>query len=213
MNEFNKKGVEFLNALRLLVNDKHHTNCNSLFDTLDNISLKNGLHLGLKLANEVGMGDESAFYTFMEKDIIKEDEINNRFPQLDNNELFKDITARSTKMGAWQLYLLFISPTILPTFWHGGYINRTYFFDLSYKKEYTDIEPMFGQGFWMKTKKIPEPTVEFKDSKYIIKCAYWNDWEGLMLETFKCSIKENGNVKHFKSTARTLYKYDCGVCF
>ncbi len=212
MNAYNKKGIDFLNVISLLLSDKGRKNCDALFDVLDKLSLKEGYHLGLKLANEEGLGQESSFFTFGGDCDQKVMKILAPY-EFDFVALLKDLVFSPSKMTAWQLYLLFISPTVLPTFWHGGYIHRRFFFGLSDKKEYVDIEPIYRQSFWLKTKIIPEPSVELKDGKYIVKCAYWSDWQGLVLETFKCAFLEKGKVKLYRPTQRVLYKYNCGILF
>ncbi len=212
-NDYNLKGNGFLNAIRLLVDEGEQKDCDVVFDTLDQISLKSGRHLGLKLAEEAGIGDESAFYIFTGNPKPRGQECCGRFPQSDCKRLFGQLVVRPSVMGTWQLYLLFIAPTVLPAFWHGNYIRRTYFFDLSYQEAYLDVETMFGEEVRMRTASIPLPTVESNAGKYIIRCAYWNDWQGLMLETFKCAIGEDGSAKIYKPTARTLCRYNCGVLF
>ncbi len=212
MNDYNKKGADFLAALQQLVADRQRSHCDSLFETLDKISMKGQRHLGLKMAGGAGMGDESAFYSFAGDKELTKTELMERAAQMDMAHLAKDLAVVPSKMGAWQLYLLTISPSLLPVFWHGGYIQRRYFFDLPNRKEYVDIEPMFEQAFWIRAKKIPEPTVELVNGKYIVKCAYWNDRQGLMLQTFKCVFLKNGRLKLYKPTSRTIIKYHSSAC-
>ena len=64
MNSFERKGVEFLAIIKKMGRKKAMVTKDSLFEVLDHIRLKDGYHLGLKLAEENGMGDESFFYTY-----------------------------------------------------------------------------------------------------------------------------------------------------
>ena len=130
------------------------------------------------MAGEVGIGDESWFYTYQGDDPI--DSLSCRVP--DSGILFKDIIVEPSAMGAWQAYLLYISPTILPTFWHGGYIRREFYFD---RENYKGITSGWARGkVDIKLSQIPQPIVEMRGTvSAVITCPYWNDWEGLVLET------------------------------
>lgn len=85
----------------------------AVFYDLNALSLDKGYHMGLRTAEEDGLGDESNFYVY-DKDNVED------------KEILKYIHAEETAMGAWQVYLLMTSPSLLPTFWHGGYIRRKF---------------------------------------------------------------------------------------
>ena len=206
MNAYNTKGKQFIGAINELVKDEGRENFDVLFETLNSISLKDGVHLGLKLASKRGLGDESCFYTV--KNGV--DPSRGKEP-LFINAVFPDLKVEKSEMGAWQAYLLFVSPTILPVFWHGGYICRDYFFDAS------DVD-MFNQESYEDTPElsvdeIPEPSVAVEDDKYVVSCAYWNDWEGLVRETVRVKFLKNGDVTILVPKQKVLKRYNCGICY
>ena len=207
MNDLEKKALEFIAKTKYIVQDKSQEIIDSLFDVLDSLSLPAGFSLGLKLAGEVGIGDESWFYTYQGKDPI--DTFSCRAPN--SSTLFKDIIVEPTVMGAWQAYLIFIAPTILPTFWHGGYIAREYFFD---RAGFKGITSNWARGnVDVKLSQIPQPTVEMRGvAGAVITCPYWNDWVGLVLETVDVDFCRDGTIS-LRSHKKVLYEYDCGICY
>ena len=93
-----------------------------VLDFLDQLSFKSKFPLGdneLKLhvasAECYSSGDESFFYI---------GDFDNR-----DDKLYKRLLAEPSVEAAWQIYLLFTSSTVMPVFWHGGYIVRDYIFD------------------------------------------------------------------------------------
>ena len=205
MKVFEQKALEFVSKIDSIIQNNSQENIGSLFTVLDCLSLKQGYHLGLKLASEVGLGDESFFYTYQRDDPT--DSFSCRVP--DDRILCKDIIVEPSAMGAWQAYLLYISPTILPTFWHGGYIRREYFFD---RENYKGITTGWARGkVDIKLNQIPQPTVEMRGFASVT-CPYWNDWEGLVQETVDVDICREGTILR-RSQKKVLYKYDCGICY
>ncbi len=209
-NVYNQKGQEYLTALGRLVRKRQRRNADGILGILDSITLKEGKHLGMRVAEHVGMGDESALYTF-EGDRAPAHDGPLQCYFMDNEKaLFHDLTATPTAMGAWQLYLLFLAPAVLPTFWHGGYISRTYFFDMD---DGDGASANVVTPLMIAASKIPDPTVSVENGKYVVRCPYWTEWGGLILETFKCTIKDDGTVRIYKPTGKTLKRYDCGILF
>jgi len=212
-NAYNKKGSQFFKAIKKLVKNEQKENCDVLFKTLDRISLKEGVHLGLKVAVHEGMGDESSFYTFKENDDTNKDMAPHLFTLEPIPSFLPDLKVEKTEMGAWQVYLLYMSPTVLPWFWHGGYIKREYFFNLPDAGK-TKIEPFHAESpLMIPINEIPEPTITAEDDKFIVSCTYWNDWEGLVRETVSIKFLKSGDVKILKPHFKVLRAYDCGICF
>lgn len=113
-------------------------------------------------------------------------------------------------MGAWQAYLLYIAPTILPTFWHGGYIKREFFFD---RENYKGITLSWATGnVDVKLSQIPRSSVVMKEGMAIVSCPYWDDWRGLVLESVEVSFNADGTVT-LTPHAEVLYEYNCGICY
>ena len=205
MKVFEQKALEFVSKIDYIIQNNSQENIDSLFSVLNCLSLKQGYHLGLKLASEVGIGDESCFYTYQGDDPT--DSFSCRVP--DDRILCKDIIVEPSAMGAWQAYLLYISPTILPTFWHGGYIRREYFFD---RENYKGITSGWARGkVDIKLNQIPQPTIDMSGFASVT-CPYWNDWEGLVQETVDVDICREGTILR-RSQKKVLYKYDCGICY
>ena len=66
-------------------------------------------------------------------------------------------------MSIWELYLLLKSPSVMPTYWHGGYIRRKYIFS---KSDVESIEALRGKDICMlfsDKKLLPCVTIENKD--------------------------------------------------
>ena len=205
MNDFEKKALEFLSIKNKIVQNKNKENIEALFFVLVSLSLRHGYCLGLKLAGEVGIGDESWFYTYQGKDPI--DTFGCRVPN--SRTLFEGIIVEQTVMGAWQAYLLYISPTILPKFWHGGYIAREYFFD---RDHFNGVTSCWARRVNLRISQIPQPTVVMKDRMAVVSCPYWNDWKGLVLESVEVNYNSDGTVT-LTPHEEVLYEYDCGICY
>ena len=213
MNAYNKKGTQFLKAIKKLVKDEKKENCDVLFKSLDNISLKKNVHLGLKVAVHEGMGDRSSFYTYKgDKDPYGKEE-QHPLNRLDIPDIFPNLNVEKSEMGAWQIYLLYMSPTVLPWFWHGGYIKRDYFFNLPDTKQVKIVPFHAEEALMIPTDEIPEPTVTADENKFIVNCTYWNDWEGLVRETVRVKFLKSGKVKILKPHFKVLIPYHCGICF
>ena len=206
MNDYEKKALEFVSKINGIVRNKSQENIDSLFSVLDCLSLQPGYRLGLKLAGEVGIGDESWFYTYQGENPVNTSSC--RVP--DSSRLFKNIIVEQSAMGAWQAYLLYISPTILPTFWHGGYIRREFFFD---REKYKGITSSWAGGnVDMKLSQIPQPIVDMGEGMAVVSCPYWNDWGGLILETVEVKFNPDGTVS-LTPHSKVLYEYHCGICY
>lgn len=205
--DLEKKALQFVSKIDSIIEDGSQVCVDSLFSVLDRLTLKPGFRLGLKIASRKGIGDESWFYTYIQEDDVS-DAIDHRVMQ--RRMIFDDIIVEQSAMGAWQTYLLYISSTIMPTWWHGGYINREFFFD---RENYRGITSNWGRkDVDIELSQIPQPTVEMKEGKAVVSCPYWNDWKGLVLQTVDVEFKPDGAVA-LTPHSKVLYKYDCGVCF
>lgn len=210
MNSFERKGVEFLAIIKKMGRKKAMVTKDSLFEVLDHIRLKDGYHLGLKLAEENGMGDESFFYTYKDEDPFKKEITADIEAAVRKRDIFTNLIVEQTEMGAWQAYLLSLSPTVLPLWWHANYSKRTYFFD---RNHFKGITPLHREPLQLKIKDIPQPSVIREDEHFVVQCPYWNDWVGLVLVSMNVSFKKNGTVSFDNFKKEVLYEYDCGICF
>lgn len=206
MNDFEKKALEYIAKLDSIVQNKSQESVDSLFDVLDCLSLPVDYHLGLKLAQNGGHGDTSWFYTYQGEDP------NFTFGSRprEGHDPFKVIIVEPTAMGAWQLYLMIIAESILPTTWHGGYSAREYFFD---RDNYNGIKSAFAKDVNICISQIPEPKVEMEDGMAIVSCPYWSDRKGLVLQSIKVIFQSDGTVYLRPNFGGVLYRYNCGVLF
>ena len=216
MNPYENIGICFLSKLDYLVRRKDLKTKDSLFKVLHDIRLRKEHHLGLYVANQIGLGDESFFYTYWDKipvNLLVDEETKHPFGSYNKgNDLFKDLMVSRTEMGAWQAFLLWMSPTVLPLFWHGGYIRRIYFFD----RGHFECPPSMWDGqrpIDLMIEKIPQPTVTMEGEKAVVTCPYWNNWEGLVLESVPVYFKADGSATIRRAKHKVLYKYDCGICY
>lgn len=214
-NEFSKIGYAFVNELNRMA-EYYKPAGGSLFYTLNCLSLEEGFTLKLKLAEQTGTGDTSTFYA------IKEDQgekpVIGIIPApatLEGNDLpLPYIKVKRNAMGIWQAFLMYVSRTMLPTFWHGGYITRTYIFghnDLKqinaiYNKRH-DEGPLYG------IRDVLTPQVKMRGNEGTIECCYWSEWKGLIKEYYSVKYGEE-TVAEFKlKKVDVLYEYDCGIFY
>ena len=209
MNSYDKKGVEFFAKINDLVRNEDLVTKDSLFEVLDHIQLKDGCHIGLRLAEKKGMGDDSWFYTYKGEDPLKNG-IAIETLREKRGEIYDDLIVEQTKMGVWQAYLLFLSPTVLPLWWHANYKGRLYFFD---RDNFKGIFPFCCDPVPLKIQDIPEPSVTKWKDHFIVRCPNWNDWEGLVLNSVNVYFEEDGSISFDNFKRKMLYEFHSGVCF
>lgn len=173
-----------------------------LLNVLTDVKLESGCRLEMRLPDETGHGDRTHI-------IIVDREGNS------TEEIVEHLEIKSTEMAAWQLYLLENLTTVLPVWWHGGYMVREYIL-----KE-TDIDDIFPLKYHdlselqKQHKLMPFVTIN-KDNTgnytATVNCCYWNQWEGLVREGVTYKIA-NGRVMSKESSRDTLFHFDCGMMF
>ena len=213
LNDFSLSGIEIHDIItNSIVQTKDIKDKGELFNCANALSLKSGYKLGLHIADEntPDIGDESYFFLYdcsgaehkIHKSRINLEDVDTSL-----------IEVAPTAMGAWQLYLLITSPTIMPVFWHGGYNVRKYIFSVDDLKS---IEPIQNLDFTILNQDgllLPVVNVA-KDRKTAdVYCTYWNDWHGLIREHVRIMFNPDGSASMGKPDQYTFYKYDCGICF
>lgn len=225
-NLFCEKGFQFHSHLRTQIavkEDKYHTkNKGSVFKILSNIELDDEWKLGLKLADShtKDIGDESCFFLYNDKG-EKE------------RELLKHLYVEPNDIGAWELYLLMTAPTVMPTFWHGGYIERKFIFSTtdiytiealnSYELSNIEHNPILLPSVTINrdwsddtTRENvlaydADPTVD--KWKADIYCCYWNEWKGLVREHIRITLR-GAKVENYENMGEfIIYPYHCGIYF
>lgn len=209
-NELAKTGKAFHSLLKRVVKSN---SVDEVFTFLNKLSFKSKLPFGdtevkLHVASSEGYssGDESYFY-------IGDD--NNR-----DNKLYKQLIAEPSAEAAWQIYLLFTSSTVMPVFWHGGYIVRDYIFD---EAAINGIEAGFHgdkplecfdlRGLSKADMILPEVMMSPDGRTADVYCTYWNDWKGLVRDHVQISFLKSGRVKLTQIEPLTLFEFDCGILF
>ena len=201
-NIFSAKAKDYHWRIKTNLDSLKKKGDDAVFYDLDALSLEDGYHIGLRTAEQQGMGDESNFYVYGK----------------DNDEdkdLLKYIHLDETPMGAWQIYLLMTSPTLLPTFWHGGYIERKFILQ---EKDLYEIEVLSCYSLSdLKARNMLYPDVEVKRNGDILTasvyCCYWNEWEGLVREHVEIQVC-NGKVTSYEEKGKfIIFKYHCGIYF
>ena len=201
-NIFASKAKDYHWRIKVNLDSLKKKGNDAVFYDLDALSLEEGYHMGLRTAEQSGMGDESNFYVY---------DKNNQ----EDRDLLKYIHVDETPMGAWQIYLLMTSPTLLPTFWHGGYIERTFILK---GDELSDVKALNNYDLSdLLKQKMLYPEVEFEMNSDIktaqIYCCYWNEWEGLVREHIEIQL-QNGKVTSYEEKGKfVIYKYHCGIYF
>ncbi len=201
-NIFASKAKDYHWRIKVNLDSLKKKGDDAVFYDLDALSLENGYHMGLRTAEQSGMGDESSFYVYDKNNQVDRD-------------ILKYIHVDETPMGAWQVYLLMTSPTQLPTYWHGGYIKRTFIlegdelYDIKALKNY-DLSDLVKQ-------KMLYPEVVFEMNTDIktahIYCCYWNEWKGLVREHVEMQIHNGKVISYEKKSEFVIYKYHCGIYF
>lgn len=161
-----------------------------------------GYHIGVRIAEQRGIGDESYYYVYDKND--KEDK-----------DLLKYLHVDETPMGAWQIYLLMTSPTLLPTFWHGGYIERRFILQ---PKDLYEIEAICCCDLSDLVKQeMLYPSVAMKRNAGLViafvSCCYWNEWKGLVREQVEIRIQDGRVISYDNKGDFNIYKYHCGIYF
>ena len=113
------------------------------------------------------------------------------------------------------MYLLKNITGVLPYFWHGGYNKCTYIFQESaidgiLPLKFHDLSELSAQNLFVPSVEMTEKTED--GCTMLVRCCYWNDWEGLVREESEVRIEGNRCVS-LESDRTNLYKYHCGICF
>ena len=219
-NELVRVGTDFLSAINRVVNDTNCRDKRELFNTLDKIILNKGLSLGLHLPDKIGMGDESWFYTYPEghDPLENKDELKIRFEhQFSQKSCYDGLNIEPSAMGAWHAYLFYYSPTIMPVYWHGGYIKRIFIFSFA---TLHDVIWRMNPEERSNVKGIEEfkvedvfPNVVYVDNRATVTCCFWNDWCGLIRETMIIEFGDDNLITISSVNYEVLIKYNCGICY
>ena len=196
-NELSEFGRKFHKLLKKIVIDNTPE---LVFSMLDKLSIsKNKLRLHVATNQTHDIGDESYFY-------IGNNE-NRGF------EIYKHLKAEPSIGAAWQIYLLHHARTVMPTFWHGGYIVRDYIFDEASLNDYIPLECYDISGLSRENVLLPEVILSADRRTADVYCTYWNDWKGLMRDHLKITFLRNGRIKLTKIDPLCLFKYKCDILF
>lgn len=179
----------------------------SLFAVMTSVKERDGYEMRLHLASEAnGSGDNSYFY--FEDRNGEED-----------REIEKYLTVEPTQMGAWELYLLKMSYTQMPCFWHGGYNMCDYIFRAE------DLIEAGGMGETpIKDRDLLEICEQYDLTPDVVMssesgtsfadvfCCLWNDWRGLYREHCRVVFKDRSTSIETEQPF-VIYRYDCRIFF
>lgn len=204
-NPYADNGRDYHYVLRTsVIKTKDVKDKGEVLRSLPSIRLAPGFHLGLHLAEQVGTGDESRFCTYDDSGNVQDN-------------ILEHMQIPPTSMGAWQVYMLMTSPTIMPTFWHGAYICRKFVFNENDLDEIPQISCLDLSAAVTHDSLLPKVVLEHDEStgKMVAKvfCHYWNDWKGLVRECATIVISENIIESYKAEDEKILYKYNCGIYF
>lgn len=193
---FGKEFYKFLSNVVVKRNKPY-----SIFEKLDELHLIGStikLHIATSRTNE--FGDESYF-------------VFNDTERAQPTDVFANIKAKASEKSAWQIYLLYRAYTVMPVFWHGGYVEREFIFD---EADLNDIPPLRYidlQILSIDNMLLPRVEISSDKKEVGIYCTYWNEWQGLVREHIVLSLNEDGTMNLEKEEYNILYEYDCGICF
>lgn len=203
-NELSYQGQKFHALLSKVAESKK---ADDFIKSLDKISLgKNKVNVHIANHESLGMGDESYFFIGDE----------------DNQEtkIYKHIIAEPSIEAAWQIYLLFTASTVMPVFWHGGYIVRKFIFDESdlnnIEAGFNGTKPLLCHDIRrLSTANLLLPEISLSSNGRVadVCCTYWNDWSGLVRDHVQITFLRNGKIRLTQIEPLTLFEYDCGILF
>lgn len=190
----NKKIKEYHD--NMVTNKSYTNNADNLLSTLKSLKLPHPYKLGYSQAKVEGLGDLSNLYVYSETDST-----------FNKDYLFDYIEVEKSIMGAWQAYLIGNISHILPVYWHGMFDARKYIFT---KEDLLSIPLFKSRDISTFINKIL-PSVKFiSDDTARVKCCFWNEWEGIVIETV--DIKFNGNkITKDKYKRRILIPYESHI--
>ncbi len=196
-NELSKFGQKFHALLNRIITDNTPE---LIFSMLNKLSLPHDilkLHVATDETHDVG--DESYFY-------IGDDE--NR-----DYKIYRHLKAEPSIEAAWQIYLLHYARTVMPVFWHGGYIVRDYIFDEASLNDYVPLECYDISGLSRENLLLPEVFLSPDGRTADVYCTYWNDWKGLVRDHIQITFLCNGKIRLTEIEPLCLFEYNCGICF
>ena len=208
-NAFGLFGLQFRKWLAQTVSSAESDTVNIDDNCLDQIRLRDGNHLEIHLANSENptdrLGDESNICICEGGQIVSGD------GEDDLLEILSYFEVEPNSMGAWQLYLLLTAKTVLPTFWHGGYIERNFIFC---EDDIKAISPLkYFDTTALREANMLMPQVTISDDKVAdVYCCYWNKWEGLVREHYGFHFAQN-DVAGAEFNREVILPYDCGIFF
>lgn len=179
------------------------TDVNSISKALEGtcFRLSPGYKLGLKIA-EPGdyLGDNSFFYIYEGNRNCKDWNV------------FDHLLVEKSEVGAWQAYLMYTSPRIMPAYWHGLYENSKFIF---IEDDLRDVPILKNRDFtFFEEDGLLYPTASFIDSDTAqVECTYWNDWKGLVRETVRISFSGDRVTKITTINTKALLDYHCGIYY
>lgn len=196
-NDLSRFGLKFHELLDKIVASQTP---GLVFSMLDKLTLTDGpLKLHVASGETHDIGDESYFF-------IGDGE-NRQY------KIYEYLKTTVSVESAWQIYLLDTARTVMPVFWHGGYIVRKFIFDEASLNDYIPLECYDISGLSRENLLLPEITLSPDGRTADVYCTYWNDWEGLMRDHFQISFLRNGKVKLTEIEPLCLFQYNCGICF
>ena len=131
----------------------------------------------------------------------------------EDRKILNFFKADFSRESAWQLYLLYRSETVLPTMWHGGYIQRHFIFN---EKDINSIKPLKNYDMNILSRAnllLPEVIINQEDKTADVYCTYWNYWEGLIREHIKIHFLQDLKIKVEKLDPLILFEYRCDILF
>ena len=182
-----------------LLQDAAKGDYGSIMGILDKASLPEGMSFGIKDCEmeSNSLGEESK--PFVRTPDGKRD-----------YSIFKYFRFEDSVMGAWQAFLLHQLWHYLPLWWHANYDRRIYV----YSKEDLPVTPL-GQamvGLDMDNLDLASE-LYYGYGKAYISCCFWTDFGGLIREYVELTLAKGMLEDYFFTEEKTLFKYDCGICF
>lgn len=204
-NDLEVEGNLFQRILKYKLFESHLDYSQFVFALFPEIETVKDWHISVKMCSVRNdtVGDESCFYLANSKDGMTEFKI------------WKYIVMPKSKRAIWELYLLMKAESLLPSWWHGTYLRRTFIFGANDFSKIPilrdrDMSALIERGYTHPSVAIEECEGGFYAHVY---CCYWNEWKGLVREHVVMRVQEDRVVEYDNEEDFVIFPYHCGVFY
>ncbi len=212
-NVFAQKGKQFnmylFSMLRRKDDPVKATEC------LDCLSMRPRYSMWYYAVEDIGIGEKS-FFCVRPNVMLEDIEVNGLmlFEKKTETDLLKaGVKVEPSPMGAWQIYLLISTPSVLPSYWQGECDRCISIFSYATLREVIPPDIEVDDDFFTKHDLMPKVTQQ--GNKFYVSCCYWSVWTGLVRETvyFRFNGHTITTIRHKEEDDEVIIPYNCGILY